>query len=271
MTVPYQKELDDSYLLTEEERARFRRDGYIRLKHIFPNELLNFYAECVTQKVEQLNTQTKPLNERNIYEKAFLQVMNIWQKSDTVRALVFSRRLAHIATQLIGSHGVRLYHDAALFKEPGGGLTPWHADQYYWPISSAVNLVAWIPLQDTPLTMGPLAFSAGSQHFEAGRQRNISADNEQALSHSLKDMHYPLHEEPFELGDVSFHTGWTFHRAGANSTDQMRKVMTMIYLDDAARLVEPKHPAAQNDRKMWLSGIEVGDLIDTPDHPLLYP
>jgi hypothetical protein len=31
--------------------------------------------------------------------------------------------------------GVRLYHDQALFKEAEGGITPWHADQYYWPLS----------------------------------------------------------------------------------------------------------------------------------------
>lgn len=271
MTVPYQKELDDSYLLTEGEITRFRCDGYIKLKHIFPKELLAFYADWVTQNVEQLNTQTKPLKERNIYEKAFLQVMNIWQKSEMVQALVFSRKLAHIATQLIGGTGVRLYHDAALFKEPGGGITPWHADQYYWPISSPVNLVVWIPLQDTPMAMGPLAFSAGSQHFESGRQRNISEDNEQTLVRSLNDMNYPLHEDPYELGDLSFHTGWTFHRAGANATDKMRKVMTMIYLDDGARLIEPKHPYAENDRKMWLPDVKIGDVIDTSDHPRLYP
>ncbi len=32
--------------------------------------------------------------------------------------------------------GVRLYHHQALYKEPSGGVTPWHADQYYWPLAS---------------------------------------------------------------------------------------------------------------------------------------
>ena len=271
MSVPYAKELDDSYPLTETQIAQFRRDGYIKLKHIFPAELLHFYADCVTQKVEQLNTQSKPLAERNIYEKAFLQVMNIWQQSDTVCGLVFSKRLARIASELMGVRGVRLYHDAALFKEPGGGITPWHADQYYWPVSSPVNLVVWIPLQDTPMAMGPLAFSVGSQQFEAGRQRNISEDNEQTLQYSLKEMNYPLDETPYELGEVSFHMGWTFHRAGPNISEHMRKVMTMIYLEDGARVTQPRTRFAEDDRQMWLKGLNVGDVIDTLDHPLLYP
>ena len=29
--------------------------------------------------------------------------------------------------------------------------------------------------------------------------------------------------EPFDAGEISFHSGWVFHRAGANTTDRMRK------------------------------------------------
>ena len=34
------------------------------------------------------------------------------------------------------SKSVRLYHDQALFKEAGGGITPWHQDQHYWPLDT---------------------------------------------------------------------------------------------------------------------------------------
>jgi len=39
-------------------------------------------------------------------------------------------------------------------------------------------------------------------------------------------------EEAFELGEVSFHSGWTFHRAGRNLTGRPREVMTVIYMDE---------------------------------------
>lgn len=42
---------------------------------------------------------------------------------------------------------MRLYHDQALNKEPGGGYTPWHCDQYYWPVQSDKIVTAWVPLQ----------------------------------------------------------------------------------------------------------------------------
>ena len=69
--------------------------------------------------------------------------------------------------KLLGVAGVRLYHDQSLYKEPGGGITPAHADQYYWPLASDRIVTAWIPLQPVPEDMGPLAFYAGSHHHAA--------------------------------------------------------------------------------------------------------
>ena len=78
-------------------------------------------------------------------------------------------------------NGVRLNHDQALYKEAGSGITPWHADQYYWPFDSANTVTAWVPLQFTPLEMDPLAFSRGSHHVEYGRDMAISEDSEKQL------------------------------------------------------------------------------------------
>ena len=99
------------------------------------------------------------MEQRTTYQKAFLQVMNIWTQSDRVKELVFSRKLARLAAGHVDVVGSEIYHDQALYKEPGGGITPWHADQYYWPVSSDRTVTAWIPLQATPLEMGPLAFA----------------------------------------------------------------------------------------------------------------
>ena len=55
--------------------------------------------------------------------------MNLWERDVDVRKFVFGTRLARIAAELMGVRGVRMYHDQALCKLPGGGPTPWHADQ----------------------------------------------------------------------------------------------------------------------------------------------
>jgi len=166
--------------------------------------------------------------------------------------------------------GVRLYHDQALYKEPGGGHTPWHADQYYWPLASEKTVTAWIPLQETALPLGPLEFSAGSQRLLAGRQLQISDESQDKLEQLLQTSQYPHIVEPFALGEVSFHSGWLYHRAGPNQTDQARKVMTIIYMDQDMRLKAPENDNQVNDWNTWCPGAIIGEPIGTAINPVLY-
>jgi ectoine hydroxylase-related dioxygenase (phytanoyl-CoA dioxygenase family) len=264
-------EIDQPYALSQDAIEKFERDGYVKLKHALSPEVLAHYGDLITQKVIDLNTQTKPLEQRDTYGKAFLQVMNLWEADAWVREFVFGKRLAGIAAHLMGVSGVRLYHDQALYKESGGGFTPWHADQYYWPLSNANTCTAWVPLQAVPVEMGPLAFSVGSQNFESGRHLAISDDSEKQIGRSLKDMNYPLDETPFDLGEVSFHRGWTFHRAGPNQSDQPRRVMTIIYMEDGIRLIEPRNKNHEADWKRWMPTAKVDEIVDTPLNPVLFP
>ncbi len=220
MAFPSNKaEIDSPYPLTDEHIRFFRENGFIKLKNVLTKEALEFYGEAITQKVLELNPlKDVPMDQRSTYKKAFIQITNLWQKDETARAFVFGKCLARIAAELMGTTGVRLYHDQALYKEPSGGFTPWHADQYYWPLATENCCTAWIPLQATPLEMGPVAFAAKSHRFESGRDMEISDESEALISEALQRQNFDYVEEPFDLGEVSFHYGWTFHRAGGNST-----------------------------------------------------
>ena len=263
-------ELNQPLPLSAEQIAFYRTNRFIKIKDVFDEPTLDHYREVIVNKVKELNTQHLPMEERSTYDKAFLQVMNIWTKDEEVREFVFSKRLASVAQQLMGVEGVRLYHDQALFKEPGGGFTPWHADQYYWPLSNDNTVTAWIPLQATPLEMGPLEFSSESHKLQGGRDIAISDESEQVISDKLGSGEFQHVVESFDLGEVSFHSGWLFHRAGPNSTDQMRAVMTVIYMDSNMTLKEPENENQQNDWDTWCPGAEIGELIDTPLNPVLY-
>lgn len=263
-----QQELDRPYALTAEQIRLYRENGYVKLPNVFSPALLEHFRAAIATKVAQLNTQHLPLEQRSTYDKAFLQIMNLWTNSETVRQFVFGKRLARIASELMGCDGVRVYHDQALYKEPGGGITPWHADQYYWPVSNDNMTTAWVPLQDTPLEMGPLAFSERSHRFQSGRDLEISDQSEMTLKQALES--YPLEESPYALGDVSFHTGWTFHRAGANSTARPREVITVIYMDKDMRLAAPRNKNQVLDTERWCPGVQVGERIASPLNPVLY-
>ncbi|MEM7574218.1 MAG: phytanoyl-CoA dioxygenase family protein [Bacteroidota bacterium] len=262
--------LDQPYPLNSTQIHFYREHQYIKLKQVFDADTLKHYGQLIADKVRQLNTQHLPLEERDTYSKAFLQIMNLWTQDAQIQTFIFSERLAQIASQLMGVTGVRLYHDQALFKEPGGGFTPWHADQYYWPLSNDHTVTAWIPMQATPLEMGPLEFSAKSHQLQGGRELAISDDSEIIIEKKLRLNDFKQVVEPFELGEVSFHSGWVFHRAGANTTDQMRQVMTVIYMDKDMRLKQPENPNQQADWEQWCPGVSVGEIIDSPLNPVLW-
>jgi ectoine hydroxylase-related dioxygenase (phytanoyl-CoA dioxygenase family) len=264
------EELDAHYPLTQPQIDFFHENGFIKLKQVLSPEVLAYYGKEISRKVLELNTMHLPMEERDTYQKAFLQIMNIWRESAIVRQFVFSKRLSRIAAELMDVEGVRLYHDQALYKEPGGGHTPWHADQHYWPLVSDRTCTVWIPLQATPLEMGPLSFSAKSHRFEFGRDLEISDESEDKLQKALSMQQFEYVVEPFELGEISYHAGWTFHRAGPNRSTSPREVMTIIYMDAAMRLKAPSNAYQQDDWENWCPGAQLGEVVDTPMNPVLY-
>lgn len=263
-------DLDTPYPITADQIAQFRRDGYIKLKRVLSPEVLEHYGKIITSEVYRLNTMHLPIEQRDTYHKAFLQVGNIWTKNETVKEFCWGQRLARLAAELLGVRGVRMYHDQALYKEPGGGVTPWHADQYYWPMSNPNSVTAWIPLQAVPQEMGPLAFARGSHQFEPGRELGISDESEERIGRSMKDQNYPLDDTPFDLGEVSFHYGWTFHRAGPNVSTKPRAVMTIIYMDEDMRLIQPNTKAREGDRAAFAADVEVGGVMNGKMTPVIY-
>ena len=263
-------DLGGRFLLSDEQRRFFQENGYIKLKQVLSRETLGLFDKVITREVQRLNTQQLPLEKRDLYGRAFLQIMNLWTKSDVVKQLIFSKKLARLAGELMGVSGVRLYHDQALYKEAGGGITPWHADQFYWPLDTANTVTAWIPLQDTPLEMGPLAFAPKSHHLTIGRDVAISEDSEALIGKSLHDLKMEIVETPYDLGEISFHLGWNWHRAGANTSEQPRRVQTIIYMEENARLLAPRHKNHQQDWDSWMPGAKIGEVVNTPLNPVLW-
>ena len=262
--------LDANYSVTPAQVKYFSENGFIKIKNIFDASVIDYMNIVISKEVDRLNNQQIPLEERDTYGKAFLQIMNLWTHTEAVKDIVFSKKIAQIATGLMQTKGVRLYHDQALFKEPKGGHTPWHADQYYWPLDTENTVTAWIPLQATPLNYGPLEFSAGSNKLTAGRDKQISDESQAFLEAELKRHAFNHVVEPFDVGEISFHRGWLYHRAGPNVSGNMRKVMTMIYMDKDTALKTPENHNQQADWDTWCPGATVGEIVNTPLNPVLY-
>ncbi|MEL6271673.1 MAG: phytanoyl-CoA dioxygenase family protein, partial [Chloroflexota bacterium] len=174
------------------------------------------------------------------------------------------------AAALMGVERVRLYHDQALFKEAGGGFTPWHQDQHYWPLATDNTITMWMPLVDVTQDMGTLQFASGSHVEGYLGDMPISDESQAKLEAFVKEKGFGLSPiEAMQAGDATFHSGWALHAAGGNSTESMRSVMTIIYYADGTKVAPLDNKNRINDRDTWLPGLDEGQLAATELNPVI--
>lgn len=264
-------DLSESIELPRECVTEFRRCGHTVVRGLARPEEIATYRPAILDAGPKGRFDRRPFEERDTYGKAFLQLFNLWTHDERVRAFVFAKRFASVAAGLMGVDGVRLYHDQALFKEPRGGITPWHQDHFYWPLDTPHTITMWMPLVEVTEEMGPMRFASGSHKLGNLGDFAIGDASEDAFGRIVESKGLPVTSYgSLAPGDATFHDGWTLHSAPGNSTDVMREVMTIIYYADGTRVGPLDHPSRALDAAIWLGGAKAGELAAGPLNPVLY-
>ncbi len=264
--------LDGHHELPEALRDAFATNGHVMVQGLATPEEVSAFRPILEATAAQQNRERRDVSERDTYSAAFLQSFNLWRLDDVAERFVWSPRFARAAAELLGVDGVRLYHDQALFKEPGGGHTPWHQDQFYWPLDTENTVTMWMPLVDLDPAVGSMTFASGSHRNGNLRGHAISDESEIEFDRLVRNE--GLRQDTYgaiRAGDATFHAGWTLHRAAANPTDRMRPVMTVIYFADGARVSQPESAYQEFDQRVWLPGLEPGDAAASEINPVLWP
>jgi ectoine hydroxylase-related dioxygenase (phytanoyl-CoA dioxygenase family) len=247
--------------------AQFRRDGFVHVPGVLPrDEVERLGAKVDTAVSSRKAKDNRRLEEKSLYEQSFIQCQNLWEDWPEVRALTFDQRITGLAAKLIGAERLRLWHDQALYKEPGGRETDAHQDHPYWPIADTRALTAWIPLMDIDHETGCMGYVPGS-HLSGRTFVNIFT--EPGSGAKLLEQLAPREPVfvPCAMGDVIFHHGTTAHLAKPNRSTRMRRVHTAIYFADGALRGEtPKHHPSV-DR----ANIAVGSRIESDVTPIAWP
>jgi ectoine hydroxylase-related dioxygenase (phytanoyl-CoA dioxygenase family) len=265
-------DLSDEYALSPEHIDGFRRDAVTLVRGLASTSEVSAYRPFINAAVEKFNQETRPLEERDTYGMAFLQTMNLWTRDEAVKRFSFAQRFARVAAELMGVSGVRMYHDQALFKEPGGGITPWHQDQHYWPLDTDRTITMWMPLVNIPEEVGTLTFAPGSHVRGYLGDLPISQESQSIFEHFVRENGWQTRTYgAMQAGDATFHSGWVLHSAPGNPSRTFRReVMTVIYMAEDTRVTTPDHKNRENDLATWLPGCRPGDLAASPLNPVLY-
>ncbi len=263
------------FQLAADQIQSFRKNGHICLRQVIGRAEAAEFRKVVNAAVQMHAAQNRdsqvPLKDRDTYGKAFLKHMNLWTMDNGVREFVLHQRFGKIATELLGVDGVRVYHDQALYKEPGGGLTPWHQDQYYWPVDTNNTVTMWMPLVDITEDMGMLTFASGSHTKGYLGTLPISDESEEVFNKYIAENDMSIHcEKSMQAGDATFHYGWNLHSAPPNSANTMREVITVIWVADGCRVTEPINDNQRRDLSRWMPGLKPGDVVASDLNPVTY-
>jgi ectoine hydroxylase-related dioxygenase (phytanoyl-CoA dioxygenase family) len=264
-------DLSDDYRITREQHEQYQREGHIFLAGVARPDEVAAYRPLITGTVDEVAQSKDTQGRISDYSKMFTQVTNVWRKSEALAKFIFARRFAKIAADLMGVPAVRLYHDQALIKEPGGQPTPWHQDYYYWPLETEHTITMWMPLVDCPREMGTMSFVVGSHKNSAFKPMPISEESQQYFEQVMEEQRSEVKSYALKAGDATFHSGRTLHSAhGNNSPTTRREVITIIYYADGTRIMEPDNEHRRVDMEVFHPGCRPGDLAASELNPVLY-
>jgi ectoine hydroxylase-related dioxygenase (phytanoyl-CoA dioxygenase family) len=262
--------LTDRYRLSPGQAEEYRSKGHICLPALATSGEIAAVLPAIDRVIADVAAKSDSQGRIEDYSSLFQQVTNVWRMDDAVRAFVFAERFARVAAELMGVDGVRLYHDQALYKPAGGKPTPWHQDQFYWPLDTQHTVTMWMPLIDTPRSMGTMLFASGSHRQGSLLERSISEESNRIFTHMVVEKQWEVASYDLKAGDATFHAGWMVHSAHPNTTGRSRKVLTVIYFADGTSVLQPEHEFRKTDLEVFLPGCRPGDPAATPLNPLLY-
>jgi len=261
--------LDHPIAVDVETVENYQTRGHVRIEGV-ASDIVGEIRPLITEAVQAQRSRNDTQGRVEEYTSMFTQVTNIWKLSNEIARFVLAKRFAHAAAALMGIPGVRLYHDQALFKPAGGKRTPWHQDQFYWPIDTTNTITMWMPLVDISPAMGTMLFADASHTDGPLLKEGISDHADATLAQVIERAKYHITEYgDFKAGDATFHSGWTVHSAFPNKSFTVREVLTVIYYANGARITKPETEFQVADMKVFFPGLKPGDLAASQLNPLL--
>jgi ectoine hydroxylase-related dioxygenase (phytanoyl-CoA dioxygenase family) len=226
--------------LTEEELARFKKDGYLIIRDILSPVGLSKMRE---ESMIAWNVEKQSFDPGKTWLQNSLLV-NIHHKAPVVKAYYFAGPMVEIASQLIGPN-IKGATSQLTFKMCGNTKPfGWHQDNGYGELDPYNALTTLTALDDTDQENGCLWLIPGS-HKDG--QMRVTQTEEQKKSKS--EIIVPVNEslaKPMEMkaGDALIFSCWMLHKSDGNySKNRDRRILFLRYADaDAVEVYNDRKP-----------------------------
>ena len=264
-------------VLSDEELRLFSERGYHLHGRLFSvHEVAAINEACEKVLQGSCDTLVPP---DDIYwhpgdsPQAMRKIDNAWKANRIIAATVTNEKLGHIAAQLLGAPGIRLWQDQISFKPGNGGKTvTWHQDWAYWQmIAECQTITCWIALDDVTPESGPMVFLEGSQKLWLNqRPATISGDDQQKPV-------FPDGARMNEVaviipaGCVSFHHGLMLHGSDINRSSKPRRALVSHVMSDLCTYRERNEHVNERAMRRYAEYPMNGDRFHGPQFQLIFP
>ena len=240
--------------LTSEQMHQWENDGYLLLKNVIPEPLIDGVRHrfaCVVQDIIQQLKEQETVEDEGTelpFETRLLKVAGkhanrfgrSWRgqiATSEIFDLHYAGPLVDVIGQLTGTDVIGHPVFNARPKLPGQQLTvvPWHQDSGYFGKVSEESLIptAWIPLVPVDETNGCLQVVAGSHKLGV-----VNHHTEEREGKFLEVLDELVDDDrivtcPMEMGDALVFHNLTLHRSLPHTTSQIiRWAIDIRYLRD---------------------------------------
>lgn len=268
-----------SYLITEQQREDYQRNGVIVLRDVISQQWLDELAQAIERDINQPGPFYHGYNPKDGKGK-FHGNLRIWENDPAFKAYCFESVLPSIAAQLFSSEKVNLLYDQLFVKEPNTlNATRWHSDQPYWPIQGEQILSFWLCLDSVSQANGALEFVQGSHLWNrwfqpesfgegSGAEYEINEHFEKMPEIEANREQYDIVSWDLKPGDLYVFQGMTIHGAKGNSTSDMRRRgYTVRYIGDDIRYDIRKGLS----KPVCNEQMEQGERLTEPQYPQVFP
>ena len=231
--------------LTLDQIQHHQNQGWTVVENFLSVDELRELSDAVEFSVRQMGNEKltgegnekikHSQNERNFYDRVFLQRLNLWKISSVVKKYMLDPKLGKMLCDLEGIDGIRVWHDQTLQKGPWANPSSWHIDVPAWSFHSRHAVSIWIALDDATIQNGCMYYLSGSHREAVYEKRGGFSPNVGAIFEEYPEWQ---ESEPVSVvlkkGDAAFHNGLMAHAAGPNMTPRSRRAMTCAYMPDGA-------------------------------------
>ncbi len=232
------------YLVTEEEKQRFRTDGYVHLRGVMSaeemDEIEEVYDRFLRREIvvpgKDFNDMTTGEHDSDPSGYSIINVMLPRKYHPEWQGNLYEQRAASIAEQLCGE-GMRIDFDQFLAKQPykSDAVFGWHQDQAYWiDTDDRRTATCWLAVDPSSLSNGCMQFLPGSHNEPVRPHHPLHGDREK--SHTLVTDLRPddvMRPVEIERGDITVHNEGVLHGSGGNTSGNYRRAYIVAFRSQA--------------------------------------